>query len=582
MHRLTVVLSVALFIGCVSFAVGVGSADHPPRPGTDDSDLDENETATLWSKAPNECLSDEVYYDRYGENRTEMHALANCTDITFQEPPETAELWTEYDFDSLEPGDGDTSIYPQHADLESSLAIEDAHATIFAAQPSTMVHQDENETPLYVAPEGELRGLVDYRARAPDDEQIGNDTIEWSVLDHEVSEIQLLQDGEVIASDEDEQTPVFDYDLEGAGSSTLRLEADIEVDLEQKITEEVDNQTQTRYEYPTDEVTVSSELDVEVYDLTASIYYAEYPDGDAGVAIYQSQPWHGYTLTEDGEAAVRGVWRYYTARDTDWDYLVHSNRTDEKVIHSDALPVSVRAYPSEVGPRTDPIIDGPEIQEIWGSESPSPNSTVHENVEIDVIDEPYSQSHGMAIRYTDVDRDHLEVQGIVRGVNAELVEPEGGTEREIRESNLSVEIVDQTETEATVRIELRDNETGAPIVLENPFEDDPRFAPIGVESRDGYISIGDEQVRTNASGVATVTIGTPGIYSAEYHPGSWRTHDPAYVGDTSSAAWHPLGSVSGWFALLVDVFWISIPFLVALYAGLKLGSFFRISEDPYP
>jgi len=43
-------------------------------------------------------------------------------------------------------------------------------------------------------------------------------------------------------------------------------------------------------------------------------YYAEYPNGDSGVAIFQSRPWQGYTLTEEDDARVRGVWRFYTAR----------------------------------------------------------------------------------------------------------------------------------------------------------------------------------------------------------------------------------------------------------------------------
>ncbi|MDR5673556.1 hypothetical protein RH858_10440 [Halalkaliarchaeum sp. AArc-GB] len=580
MRRSTLGLALALTV-LVGGLVSVASADHPPRPGSDDSGLSENETATLWSKAPNECLTDAEYEERYGEERTSMHALGNCTDITFKEPPETAEHWTAYDFESLEAGDSETSVYPDNAELNDSVFIKDAHATIFAVQPSTMVHLDDEETSLYLAPDGELRGFVDYRVAVPDDESESNQSVEWSVVDHEVSEVRVKQDGDVIAEQDGQHTPLFDYELAGAGSSTLTFEAEIEVELEKEITEQVGNETRTRYEYPTDSVTVSQTLDVDVYNLTAYIYHAEYPDGDSGVAIHQTQPWHGYVLTEDGDATVRGVWRYYTARDTDWDYLVHSNRTDEEVVHSDALPVYTRAFPSEVGPRAEPIRDGPEIREVWGFESESPAPTVHENVEIGIVDEPYVRSYGLAVRYDEIDRDHLEVQGIVRGESADIIEPDGGTEREIRESNLTVETVEENETEATLRIELRDAETGTPIALENPFEDHPRVAPIGHEQRSGYITIGDQRVETNASGVAIVTIRTPGSYTAEYHPGSWRTHDPAYVGDRASVGWHPLSTISGWLTLIVDVVRFSIPFVVALYAGLKLGSFLRIPEDQH-
>jgi len=577
MHRALLGLTL-VFITLAGGFLSVAAAEHPPHPGGDESELSENETAALWSKTPNECLTEAEYEDRYGGERSSMHALANCTDITFKEPPDTAETWTEYDFQSLAAGGSDTSIYPEHADREDSTFIKDAHATIFAVQPSTVVHRDSDDTSLYLAPDGALRGFVDYRVRVPEDESSGDRTVEWSLVAHEIEDVRVKQDGEVRSEQDGQHTSTFEYELEGAGTSTLTFEADIEVELEKKITEQVGNSTQTRYEYPTDSVTVSQDLDINVYNLTAYIYYAEYPDGDAGVAIYQTQPWHGYELTADEEAMVRGVWRYYTARDTDWDHLVQSTATDEEVVHSNALPVYTRAFPSEVGPRAEPIREGPDIQEVWGFESESPAATVHENVEIGILDEPYVRSYGLAVRYEQIDRDDLLVQGIVRGESADIIEPEDGTEREIRESELTTEIVDQTQNEATIRVELHDAETGEPITLEDPFDDDPRVAPIGAERRDGYITIADRRVETNASGVALVTIRQPGSYTAEYQPGSWRTHDPAYIGDRSSLSWHPLSTASGWFALLVNTFWVAIPFAVALYAGLKLGSFLRAPE----
>ena len=137
----------ALVAVTLAFAgVTAVSADSPPRPGTDDSEFDVNETATLWSKAPNECLSDAEYEERYDEQRTAMQELGNCTDITFKEPPDTAERWTAYDYESLEGGSTETSIYPTHAELSDSVLIADAHATTFAIQPSTRTHLDANET----------------------------------------------------------------------------------------------------------------------------------------------------------------------------------------------------------------------------------------------------------------------------------------------------------------------------------------------------------------------------------------------------------------------------------------------------
>ncbi|TYT61005.1 hypothetical protein FYC77_16050 [Natrialba swarupiae] len=563
-----------LCLGGVILSAGVVSADQPSPPETETDEPDDNETATLWSKSPNECPSDEEYYEQFGEHRSALEGLSDCTDISFAEPPETASIWTQSDFESLSPGSASTAVYPDHATTADGRWISDAHATVFAIQPATIVHQDSDETPLYVAPQGDLYGFIDYRVDVPEGESTDTRTVSWSLVEHEISDTRVKQDETLIHNTSDEHTPQLEYELNGSGSTTLTLEADIEVELERTVTRQNGSTTDTL----TENLTVSDQHELEIYNLTASIYHAAYPDGDNGVAIYQSQPWHGYELTEDGDAVVRGVWRYYTARDTNWDTLIQASTTESERQNSTAVPVYVRAFPSETGPRADPIRDGPDIEEVWGSDSSSPNQTIHEHVEVDVVDEPYVRSYGVAVRHDDIDRDHLEVQGIVRGETAELVEPANGSERQIRASNLSVEILEQNESAATIAIELRDAETGTPIELQNRFEDHRRFAPIGTQVRDGYISVGETRVETNSSGIATVTLTQPGAYSVAYHPGTWRTHDPAYVGDVERVSWHPLATANGWFSLLVQVFWLSLPFVAVLYAGLKLGSFLHIPD----
>ena len=555
-----VVTVVALAVATLAFASVAVSAENPPRPGTDESDLDVDETATLWSKAPNECLSEAEYAERYDQSRTAMQELGDCTDLTFKEPPDTAERWTAYDYESLEGGDTETSVYPTHAELTDSVLIADAHATTFAIQPSTRTHLDANETVHYIAPEGTLRGFVDYRVRLDSNS---------SVQSHGIDEVRLLRDDNVIETVGGTQTPTFEYAFDHGGSATLTLEADISARVEQDLGNE--------REVVTDQVTVSQDLDVEVYDLQATVYHASYPNGDSGVAIYQDQPWHGYTLLDDGEAKVRGVWRYYTARDTGWDELTHSTRASRETVSSDALPVYVHAYPSELGPRAEPIRDGPNILEVWGTESSSPESAIHENVDIEVISEAYMRSDGLALRYEDIDRDAVAVDGIVRGVSADIVEPDGGSEREIRESDLSVEIIESNATAVTLQVELRDAESGRPIMLENPF-DLPRFSLISHESHQGHITIADQQVRTDVTGTAEVTVTQPGIYTAEYHPGSWRSHSPAYLGDTATETWHPLATPTGWFTLLVDVVRYALPFAVALYAAKRIGTFLQMRD----
>jgi hypothetical protein len=317
---------------------------------------------------------------------------------------------------------------------------------------------------------------------------------------------------------------------------------------------------------PNETVTVSDSVDVEVYDLTAYQHYAEYPNGDVGVAIFQSRPWQGYTLGNEDRDRVRGVWRFYTARDTNWDTLTRATATEDTEVESEALPVYVHAYPSEIGPRAE-LETGPEIIEVWGFDNPSPEATIDSNVHVDVVSRQYTRSYGIAIRHDTVDRDALTVYGIVRGATAELVEPPDGSTRQLRESNLTVTVIEQTQSHATLRIELRDNETDNPIALELP----ERWRSITGESpRRGYIEIAEQRVRTNLSGVAIVTVNDPGFYTARYRPESWLGNNPAYIEDSTSTRWHPLTTLDGWWQLLVDFLWLLIPFVAMWYVSRQL------------
>jgi len=547
-----------------SLVTGVVAAD-PPRPGTERNGLSENESATLWSRDADNYIGQEEYRQRYGENRPAVHQVANGTDITFKRPPATAATWTRNDFEDLDAGGPDTSVHPPHADLEDGVFIEDAHATLFAVQPSTRGHLESGEAPLYIAPNGTMRGFVDYRVRVPNGSSSGNTTISWSLTEHEIEEIRLKKDGETIAERDGAHTPALDYQIEDDWSANLTLEAEISVRLKKTVRIDMGDRTDVDVTYRTESRNVSNSIGVEIYDLSASPYYAEYPNGDAGVAIFQSRPWQGYTLTEDGETRVRGIWRFYTARNTNWDTLVQSNRTDSATVQSDAIPVYVHAYPSRIGPRAEPVRDGPELIETWGTDRPSPVGTIGENINIDIVNQSYTTTYGVAVRAENVDREALQVAGIVRGVNASIAEPGRGSERQLRRSNLTVGVIKQNQSQATLRVELRDNQTGAPITL-----DESRQYPIGGTARNGYITVADQRVETNASGVAIVPIDEPGIYTARYHPGSWLGHNPAYVSDTATARWHSLGTIDGWFAFLFEVGWQLIPFVVMFYAGRRV------------
>ncbi|UWG49256.1 Cell surface protein (plasmid) [Halalkaliarchaeum sp. AArc-CO] len=536
----------------------------------------DNETATLFSKEPNHC--EEVTSDSAGDTDESeaFEELTSCTDVSFKEPPSTAVRWTATAFDDLEPGGTRTSVGPPHASREDSWAIKDAHISAFAIHPSTRAHTGPDERPLFIAPEGELRALVDYRVETPDGEDEENFTQRWSVSSQEVREVRVLRDGETVATAQGSQTPVLEYATSGSGQTEVTLEADIEVEIREFVIIRGDGWADTYSWDYSDEITVSQTITAHVYDLSAERYTATYPDGDVGIGVYQALPWHGYTLSADGNDMVRGVWRYYTARDTSWDELVEETEGGSDVVTSDARPVYVHSFPSRVGPRAEPDRDGPSILDVWGIESDSPAATIHENVDVGVVDDRYTRSYGMVIRTDSIDQDSLIVQGIVRGVDAPLSEAAHMDDREIRESDVDVVIESVNDSAATLRVEVTDATTGDPIVLEDPIDGTTRMTSIGPDPRDGYLTIAGERIETNQSGMATVTVSEPGLYTAEYHPGAWYTHDPAYAGGTASVRWHPLTTVSGWLTLLSQSIWWVIPFAVSWYAGIRLTTFLQV------
>jgi hypothetical protein len=566
------------------------SSAQPPRPGTDDNGLTENESATLWSRDnDSRYISNAAYRDAYGENRTAIQQIANGTDLTFRQPPATAARWTSADHEEFAPGDASTSVYPPHANRTNGSLVRDAHATIFAVTPSTTVHAAPGETVTYAAPTGTVRGVVDYRVVAGETFSGTGTVIGRS---HRITEIRLRRDGEVIDRTSGSHQPELPYELV-AGTETLQLEADIQVTVTRRIP--VSNTTNasapsspatpsnasggnptasagdgppTRVRSTTETVTAVDRIEVRTYDLDPQVATARYPDGDLGIAVYRQVPWQGLSLTVNGSHRVRGIWRFYTARDPRWDTLLSASTTGTSRVDSPALPVGVHAYPSRLGPRVEPTHGGPRFLEIWGTERSSPAGTLPKTVLVDVVERPYTSSFGLAIRSPAIDTEEARVQGIVRGVNASLA---SDTTRHLRESDLEVRVVDQSADQATLYIELTDAETGAPITLAPTT--DPRYKPI-VEGRDGYIAIAGRHVRTNASGQATITVQQSGVYTARYVPGSWLTHDPAYTAAADTARWHPLVTIGGWFELLLTAIQWFLPFALAVYAGRRLGEIF--------
>jgi hypothetical protein len=267
------------------------------------------------------------------------------------------------------------------------------------------------------------------------------------------------------------------------------------------------------------------------------------------------------------------VWRFYTARNPNWDILVHARANGTVRKESDALPVAVHAYPSRIGPRLEPSGRGAKLLERWGEPKASPAGTLGEDVIVEVVEEEYEPTYGLAARYRGNASTPVTVRGIVRGVDRTLRPTTDGQLRELRRSNLTVERLSENESGVTYRIRLRDAKTGAPIAMSAP--ENPRYRPILVDEPDATLTVGDRRVRTNLSGMTTVRINESGVYTVRYDAESWLIHDPAYTDAATTVRWHPLATVAGWLSFGVRVVLWFLPFAVALYAGRRLGGLLR-------
>lgn len=493
------------------------SVAHPTGP---DHGVNETTYVTLWSGDEDRGTASDL--PRQAERRS-LAILAAGTDVPFDSPPSAAGKWNRGDLRDFPATNASTSIHPPNATLRDGRFLRDAYVEIFALTPSTRAHLSSSTAPLYVAPEGRTLGTVDYRVAVPRNNTTGNRRVRWSLRHHHV-ETRLLVDGRLVANTTGTHTPSLKFTQRGGifgENHTFTLESDVNATLRKQVRTCTERDEQTgvctawneTISFPSDTVTVQDALEVRSYNLAIGGFRAEYPNGDLGLVLYKAQPWAGYS-TPSGE--VRGVWRFYTARDATWDTLVTSTATGNSTGHSPLHPLQVHAYPIETGPTAAPS-GTISILETYGQTTAPP--TLPEGVHLDVLEEPYTASYGIATRVETSNHDlsGVEAMGLVRGVSARADE---GVfiDVPINESELALSVVNQTAETVTVEVELSDAVTGA---------------PINTGQRGGHVVIGGERVETNANGTVRKTLYRPpsGI-SARYEPGQWWLNVPGYTSDS--------------------------------------------------
>ena len=529
----------------VTAIVGPAMAHPPSEPG---HGTNETRFPLLWSGDHDGNVS----IDGETSDGVAIRQLANGTDLPLNAPPRDVERWNAGDSEEFPDTNRSVSIRPTHADTGGGRFVKDAHATLFAIQPSTRARLSPSEQPLYVGSDGEVLGTVDYRVRIPEDDTTGDRQIYWSLEEHRIDETRLVIDGETVASNSGSHTPQFDFTDLDPGSHRIAIEADVFVKLEKHVrTEETECESRentTRcwtdvdhdYSYPTETITVQDDRAVVGYELSVSGKRASYPDGSTGLAVSADQPWLGYSLPNGN---VSGIWRFYSARDPSWDTLVYESANDSTRRHSPLHPLQVNAFPLEMGASA----SQPTARVVATDGERRDAPALPEHVNLDVANGSYTGSETLVTR-TSNDVSTIEARGLVRGVSQSIESSDLETV-EIHESNLTLSIINETETTARVEVSLTDDSTGD---------------PIATADREGFVVIGNERVNTTADGTVEVMLDDPGVaISARYTPGEWWNDAPGYVRDSQTI------TTSGpSLTVLTTLFRFAVPvglFLLAVY-----------------
>ncbi|WP_435180962.1 hypothetical protein [Halorussus sp. AFM4] len=584
-------------VGLLILTATVGATITDTQTG-DETPLPANETKKLWSLDDDNYVNESAYRAQTGQNQTDIGAYLNVTDWVWSRPPVTAAIWNRNDFasfaDSFSPSPTE-SVYPENAVLVEGDRgwIEDAHATIYRAQPTTRVHLNQSTTRHYIRPEGRLFGLVDYRLNLPAEDDNGADgkKVLWELSDHGITKTCVLQgrtvgpdasstcgrSGARIGTGSGSHTANISYDVRGTGSFTTSLTfaavieysvvktvktrhsgtyeecRTVHVDGESRF--DCDQETRTWWETAekviTDRVVVSDTLDpVTVYDLKAAVQTAKTAEGTTSFIIQTQQLWAGATI--DNRAQISTQWRFYTARDPDWDSFIVESNSDPERKESSLRPARVFAFPSSRGMSTNTTGNTPHsasiLKRLEGQNRTSPNGTLANSLDLPVAADTYNDSRSVAIEYQN-ESGEVEADGIVRGVTSGGMEI-GGT-AEIRQTNLTLDVVASNSSHVTVRAVLQEKNTSDSIDL---------------RSRSGYLFIEGHKVNTNASGIVLVTLEKKTTIQAKFRPGEWWEAQPGYTESQARAVTNSdFLTVDTQAEFWVRVFVYSLPIIVPFY-----------------
>ncbi|WP_175416521.1 hypothetical protein [Natrinema versiforme] len=475
-----------------TLAVDSNSSTAVPTDGSDHG-VNESRFQLLWSEdIEQENLSSDDFDANASSSEEFTQRLSRSTDYLFDNPIEDVEQWNSGDFGEYDAGDTAMSVHPELADLDDERYIKDAHASIFAVQPSTVL-QSGTESTTYIAPKGEVLATADYRVAVPDDRESGPVREKWSLEEAELDGVELRVDGQQLDSNTSHQSTLEYSGL--SGDPTLTVAVDIAAQLRHErrtcdeynqSTDSCDGSWETELTHPSDQLTVTDSRNTTVNRLdtaTGTQTTFETDDEQTGAVVHPGAVWS--TIEIDDVTRVRGNWRFYAAGDTGWHTMVSRTETGTTRANSTVRPAQLYAVPMQAEPDVssnvpDAVEPPLEIEDAWGSEHAGP--PLAEAIDVTPVDQ-YVNSSSVALQSESITADSFDtvtVHGIVRGQSQTVSLADDGI---VRETNLNLTVLKADSSGAVVEATVTENATGEPVTT-------------------GRVEVGNQSAPVNASGMA--------------------------------------------------------------------------------
>lgn len=301
-----------------------------------------------------------------------VQALARTIDFQFDAPPLAVDRWNAGEHREFRAGNRFRSVYPAGASVRSGVYIRDAHATVLAVSPSTLMHDATGET-LLIRPAGDVFGVVDYRVQLPPNDNSGSTRRQYWLQRTSIETVTLTVDGRQLGILADTHTPRFSYagltdDIRLTLRATIRAEVARQArycDQWNRTTDICDGNWTQSYRVIERTLTVSDTVTASVTDPTVRAHSLDFVDSDAaGVVVHTTDPWAAIKI---GTTRIRSPWTFYTAGRPGWEMIYTASETGRTATHSPVRPLQTHAVAVRADPERHGSDSSTTLAYHWGS-----------------------------------------------------------------------------------------------------------------------------------------------------------------------------------------------------------------------